>query len=100
MASEEVSKFGGSPGVLIFLLLVGLIALAFIKSGGITKNIGYPKLFTDCQRAFELPVPQAVNNFAANQAATRSDWPLAFNAVLVSTGCPHRRVRSSNVQSL
>jgi len=31
-----------------------------------------------CQRAFEKRAQQAVNNFAANRAATVSDWPLGF----------------------
>jgi hypothetical protein len=31
-----------------------------------------------CQRALEKPAQQAVNNFAANQSATVSDWPLGF----------------------
>jgi len=31
-----------------------------------------------CQRALEKRAQQVVNNFAANQAATGSDWPLGF----------------------
>jgi hypothetical protein len=31
-----------------------------------------------CQRAFEKPAQQVVNNFAANRAATVSGWPLGF----------------------
>jgi hypothetical protein len=41
-------------------------------------NIGYPKLFVSCKRAFKKPAQRAVNNFAANRTATASDWPLDF----------------------
>jgi len=37
-----------------------------------------------CQRALEERAQQVVNNFAANQAATVSDWLLGFISVLVS----------------
>jgi len=52
-----------------------------------------------CQRAIEKLAQQAVNNFAANRAATVSDWPLGFISVSVLSGCPHRRVRPANDQS-
>jgi hypothetical protein len=42
------------------------------------KNIGYPKLFMICERAIGKPAQQIVNNFAANRAATVSDWPFGF----------------------
>ncbi len=41
-------------------------------------DIGYPKLFMGCQRAFGKLAQQVVNNFAANRAASVSDWPLGF----------------------
>jgi hypothetical protein len=31
-----------------------------------------------CERANGKPAQQVVNNFAANRAATVSDWPLGF----------------------
>jgi hypothetical protein len=45
---------------------------------GLTTNIGYPKLFMICERAIGKPAQQIVNNFAANRAATVSDWPFGF----------------------
>jgi hypothetical protein len=63
-------------------------------------NIGYPKLFMSRQRASEKHVQQVVNNFAANWAATVSDWPLVSISVSVLAGCQHRRVRPANDQSL
>jgi hypothetical protein len=53
-----------------------------------------------CQRAFGKPAQQVVHNFAANRAAAVSDWPLGFISVSVLSGCPHRRVRPANEQSL
>jgi len=44
----------------------------------LTKNIGYPKLFMICERAIGKPAQQIVNNFAANRAATVSDWLFGF----------------------
>jgi hypothetical protein len=41
-------------------------------------DIGHPKLFMSCQRASGKLAQQVVNNFAANRAATLSDWPLGF----------------------
>jgi len=32
----------------------------------------------DCQRAVKKRAQQVVNNFAANRAATVSDWPFGF----------------------
>jgi hypothetical protein len=40
-------------------------------------DIGYPKLFMICERAIGKHAQQIVNNFAANRAATVSDWPVA-----------------------
>jgi hypothetical protein len=48
----------------------------------------------------EKPAERVVNNFAANRAATGSDWPLGFISVIGFSGCPHRRVRPANDQSL
>jgi hypothetical protein len=42
------------------------------------SDIGYPKLFMICERAIGKPAQQIVNNFAANRAATVSDWPFGF----------------------
>ena len=53
-----------------------------------------------CQRAIGKLAQQVVNNFAANRAATVSDWPLGFISVSVRLVFPPRRARSANVQSL
>ena len=54
----------------------------------LTSNIGYPKLFMGCERANEKRAQQPVNNFAANRAATVSDWPLGFNFGIGSLWLP------------
>ena len=41
-------------------------------------DIGYPKLFMSWERAIGEPAQQIVNNFAANRAATVSEWPFGF----------------------
>jgi len=41
-----------------------------------------------CERAFKKRAQRVVNNFAANRAATRSDWPLGFISVIGSSGVP------------
>jgi hypothetical protein len=40
----------------------------------------------NCQRAFGKLAPQVVNNFAANRAATVSDWPFGFIFGISSLG--------------
>ena len=55
---------------------------------GLTFNIGYPKLFMSCQRAIGKLAQQVVNNFAANRAATVSDWLLGFIFGIGSSGFP------------
>jgi len=42
------------------------------------ENIGYPKLFTSCERVLGKAAQQIVNNFAANRAATVTEWPFGF----------------------
>ena len=41
-----------------------------------------------CERANEERAQQPVNNFAANRAATVSDWPLGFNFGIGSLWLP------------
>jgi hypothetical protein len=41
-----------------------------------------------CQGASGKLAPQVVNNFAANRAATVSDWPLGFISGIGSSGFP------------
>jgi hypothetical protein len=41
-----------------------------------------------CQRAFGKLAQQVVNNFAANRAATVSDWPWGFIFGIGSSGFP------------
>jgi hypothetical protein len=54
----------------------------------------------NCQRVIGKLAQQVVNNFAANQAATVSDWPLGFISVSFALVFPHWRARPANDQSL
>jgi hypothetical protein len=53
-----------------------------------------------CERAIGKHAQQIVNNFAANRAATVSDWPFGSIFGIGLHRFPHRRVRPANDQSL